>query len=128
MTSLTRDIAGRHPIEYISNLRQVGYTSDVSWVVYEAEGNSGSIWGEVINKLRIRDSRGDESFSHTVDEIADGIPCAVIDSWTIVYEEEKVVICDAFRWRLRFRGSRFDFCVFELGKVNVEIEGVQGDI
>ena len=69
---------------------------------------------------------GDESFCYAGDDVAGCVPGAMVNSGAVVYEEEKVVICDAFGRRfMTDRGVDFGF---EFGEVDVDVEGVEGSI
>src|SRR5271169_1410441 len=67
---------------------------------------------------------GDQPFCDPVNEIAGGVPSAVVDAWTVVDEKEKVVIGDALRGSLNFLGT-FCFRGFKLCEIDVDVKGIK---
>lgn len=77
------------------------------------DGGGGEIFG----------GEGDETFCYAGDDVAYCVPGTVVDAGTVVHEEDKVVVYDAFG-----RGFMADGNVefgFELSKVDIDVECIK---
>jgi len=121
------NLTGSYPTENTSNLSEICYATDCSWMVDKTNGDVGGLGGQCRGGrciFSVTEDR-DETSRDAMDDFANRIPRTVIDSRGIVDEKEEIVVFYTAWGGGIMADGRVDFRGFEFGKVDGDVKCVE---